>query len=108
MDLSHPQGGSVNSSIDGDNFSLTYSHIDNANNFIMQEGCGTLLAKVDIHNAYHLIPVHPHNRYLLGMSWDTWLFPSVCARLPSYSISLLKPGTGSSTTTISFTIWKTI
>jgi len=36
----------------------------------MQEGRGMLLAKVDIRDAYRLIPIHPHDRHLLGMSWD--------------------------------------
>lgn len=74
VDLSHPQGGSVNDGIDGDDFSLTYSRVDDAIDFIMQEGRGTLLAKVDIRDAYRLIPVHPHDRYLLGMSWDNQLY----------------------------------
>lgn len=40
----------------------------------MQEGLGTLLAKVYIHDAYHLIPAHPHDCQLLGMSWVNQLY----------------------------------
>ena len=32
-------------------------------------GPGTLLAEVDIKSAYCIIPVHPADRHLLGMSW---------------------------------------
>ena len=58
MDLSHPAGGSVNNGINGDNFSLSYSWVDDVIDFIILEGCRTLLAKVDIHDAYCLEPVH--------------------------------------------------
>ena len=41
--------------------------------FITREGRGMLLAKVDIRDAYRLIPIYPHDRHLLGMSWDNQL-----------------------------------
>ena len=74
VDLSLPPGGSVNDGIDGNDFPLSYSRVDDAIDFIMQEGRGTLLAKVDIRDAYRLIPIHPHDRHLLGMSWDNQLY----------------------------------
>ena len=42
--------------------------------FVMHEGHGTLLAKIDTRDAYRLIPVHPHDRYLLGMAWNNQLY----------------------------------
>lgn len=69
VDLSHPDGGSVNDGIDGDEFSLTYARVDDAIDFIMKEGPGTLLAKIDIRDAYRLVPIHIENRRLLGMEW---------------------------------------
>ena len=74
VDLSFPQGASVNDGIDSADFPLSYSRVDDAIDFIMLEGHGTLLAKVDIRDAYRLIPIHPHDRYLLGMSWDNQLY----------------------------------
>ena len=74
MDLSFPPGGSVNDGIDGNDFPLLYSRVDDAIAFIVQEGRGTLLAKVDIRDAYRLIPIHAHDRHLLGMSWDNQLY----------------------------------
>lgn len=39
-----------------------------------------MLAKVDIKNAYRMVPVHPEDRSLLGMIWDGALY--VDASLP--------------------------
>ena len=33
-------------------------------------GRGVLLAKIDIKAAYHLIPIHPDDRHLLGFEWQ--------------------------------------
>ena len=74
IDSSFPLGGSVNDSINGNDFPLSYSRVDDAIDFIMQEGHGTLLAKVNIRDAYRLSSIHPHNRHLLGMSWDNQLY----------------------------------
>ena len=32
-------------------------------------GRGTLMAKMDIKEAYRMVPVHPEDRLLLGMKW---------------------------------------
>ena len=49
--------------------SLVYVSVDRAVERILQLWPGTLLAKVDIECAYRNVPVHPDDRYLLGMSW---------------------------------------
>ena len=36
---------------------------------IMSFGRGALLAKFDVESAYHIVLVHPDDRYLLGMQW---------------------------------------
>ena len=41
---------------------------------------GAKLAKMDIHTAYRIIPVHPHDRCLSGMRWEGQLF--IDAALP--------------------------
>ena len=33
-------------------------------------GREALLAKLDIKSAYRLVPVHPHDRHLLGVKWE--------------------------------------
>ena len=35
---------------------------------MLQLGKGALLAKLDIQHAYRIVPVHPDDRHLLGMS----------------------------------------
>lgn len=42
---------------------LSYARVNDAINFIMQEGLGTLLAKINIHDAYRLVAVHAEDRY---------------------------------------------
>ena len=46
---------------------LKYITVDDAINHILELGCGTNLAKIDIKNAFRLLPVHPADRHLLGM-----------------------------------------
>ena len=38
------------------------------------QGQGALLAKLDIKSAYRNVPIHPEDRWLMGMSWDGALF----------------------------------
>ena len=72
-DLSYPSGHSVNG-IDPTLCSLSYSTVDEVAVLIAKLGCGALLAKVDIWSAYRLIPLHPHDRPLLAMQWESQLF----------------------------------
>ena len=74
MDLSAPKGKSVNDGIDNDLCSLSYISIDHAAEAIVSKGKGTYLAKVDIQSAYRIVPVHPEDRPLLGMSWEGSLY----------------------------------
>ena len=69
LDLSSPQGHSVNDGIPKDPFSVQYMKVDNIIDGIMTHGQGTLLAKFDVESAYRIIPVHSRDRYLLGMKW---------------------------------------
>ena len=69
VDLSHPKGSSVNDLIDPSVCSLTYVSVDEAANRVLQLGPGALMAKVDIQSAYRMVPVHPEDRWMLGMVW---------------------------------------
>ena len=44
--------------------------VDDVISEIISFGRGTLLAKFDAEFAYRNIPVHPEDRYLLGMKWQ--------------------------------------
>ena len=74
MDLSSPNALSVNDGIDPDLCSVHYSGLDEAIAMISSLGRGAQLAKIDLKNAYRIIPVHPDDRPLLGMSWGSEVF----------------------------------
>ena len=73
-DLSHPSGSSVNDGIDPNLCSLHYTSVEDVATVAAQLGRGALLAKIDIESAYRLIPVHPGDRWLLGMKWEGRLY----------------------------------
>ena len=70
VDLSSPEGQSINDGIDSDTCSLSYISIDDIAATVRNLGHSALLAKTDIKHAYRQIPVQPHDRYLLGMRWQ--------------------------------------
>ena len=74
MDLSSPEGHSVNDGIPSAVCSLNYVTIDDAAKAIIVKGAGALLAKVDIQSAYRMVPVHPDDRWLLGTIWENALY----------------------------------
>ena len=69
MDLSYPEGSSVNDFIDKEEFSLKYVTIDRAIEFIQLLGPGCFLNKVDIEGVFRIIPVSPRDFNLLGICW---------------------------------------
>lgn len=70
IDLSSPEGKSVNDGIDQDLCAMTYSSVDDAVREVLRVGRGAHLAKVDIKQAYRMVPVHPDDQPLLGMMWE--------------------------------------
>ena len=68
--LSSPLNRSVNDGIDPNLCSLKYAGIDQAILFLRQLGQGTLLAKIDLQNAYRMVPVHPLDQHLTGIKWN--------------------------------------
>ena len=60
VDISFPEGASVN--------------VYDAVKGITTHGKGTRMAKVDVKSAYRNIPVHPEDRWLMGMRWRETLF----------------------------------
>lgn len=74
LDLSSPEGHSVNDGIPPDLCSLSYISVEDAARAVIKAGRGALLAKVDIKSAYRIVEVHPEDRLLLGMMFDDLLF----------------------------------
>eukprot|EP00731_Ephydatia_muelleri_P006889 Em0003g1137a len=60
--------------VDRELFSLKYATVDRAAESVVQLGRGALMAKIDIKAAYRLIPVHPADRWLLGMQFEGAIF----------------------------------
>jgi hypothetical protein len=67
---SHSPDSSVNDCISPEDASMFYSRIDDVARLVVNTGRGAFVAKIDIANAFRIIPVHPDDRYLLGMQWQ--------------------------------------
>ena len=65
---------SVNDGISPALCSLEYTKISDVVTELNKMGPGTLLAKIDVKSAYRIIPVHPADRHLLGMSWKGGIY----------------------------------
>ena len=74
VDLSAPEGHSVNDGIREDLCLLKYVMVDEAAQAVLELGQGAQLAKVDVCSAYRTIPVHTEDQWLLGMAWDGALY----------------------------------
>ena len=85
LNLSYPRGSSVNDYIDKDDYSLSYVTIDTAIQHILELGRGCFLNKVDIKDAFRIVPVHPDDWHLLGIFWKDQYFFDL--RLPMGSRS---------------------
>ena len=80
VDLSYPDQRSVNDGIRPEWCSLTYVRVEEVVRRLLQLGIGARIAKIDVKSAYRIVPVHPDDRHLLGMSWENQIF--VYAVLP--------------------------
>ena len=74
VDLSSPEGHSVNDGVDRAECSIKYASIDDAVRMIRALGAGTLMAKADLKEAYRMVPVQPEDRPLLAMKWKEAIF----------------------------------
>ncbi len=69
VNLSAPEGGSTNDGIARELASVAYTSVEEVVGRIMELGRGALIAKADVKAAYRNVPVHPKDRWLLGMEW---------------------------------------
>ena len=75
MDLSYPDGMSVNAGVDSDTyigtpFLLTLPTIDNISQKVKENGKGSLLYKIDLRTAFQHIKIDPKDYNLLGLFLD--------------------------------------
>ena len=74
LDMSSPEGHSVNDGIQEALCSLSYVDVHDAAKAVVAWGRGALMAKVDVKSAYRNVPIHPEDRWLMGMLWDGDLY----------------------------------
>ena len=74
VDLSSPDGGSVNDGISTSLASLSYSSVDHLAALVLKVGRGAFLVKADIKEAYRMIKVHPQDCHLLSVKWENSVF----------------------------------
>ena len=74
LDMSSPEGMSVNDGIREAPCSLSYVSVEDAAKGVMAKGRGALMAKVDVQSAYRNVPIHPEDRWLMGMLWEGGLY----------------------------------
>ena len=70
VDLSAPQGFSINDGISSALCSLEYASVDKAAELIARCGRGALMAKTDLLSAYRQVPIHKADSALLGLEWE--------------------------------------
>ena len=73
-DLSCSKGASVNDITRRQHCHLAYSSVDDANLLMQALGPEACMAKVDIRDAYRLVPIHPADHPFLGVSWHDRVF----------------------------------
>ena len=74
VDLSSPKGHSINNNLCRHLTRVAYSSVEDATMLMQALGPGTMLAKINIRNACHIIPIHPLERPFLGMLWHNQVF----------------------------------
>jgi len=76
--MSFPYLESVNDYIDPDYTKVKYSDFDNAVRMLRRLGTGTWMAKMDLKNAFRLLPCSPDDFDLLGIKLDNMYFIDKC------------------------------
>ena len=74
VDLSSPPGHSINDGISTESSSYSYPSIDHLATIIVSEGHGSFMVKANIKEAYRMLPIHPEDPPLLGVSWENSIY----------------------------------
>ena len=74
VDLSSPHGRSVNDAISVECCHMHYTSILEAASLIRRLGKGASLAKINLHQAYRMVPVHADDHHLLAIRWQNRVF----------------------------------
>ena len=76
---SAPDGTSVNEGISKEDFATTYEHVGHAAQWIRHFRPGCTLTKIDIKEAYRIIPIDPLDQTLQGIVCEGKLYFDKCA-----------------------------
>ena len=74
VDLSSPATQSVNDQLHREWCHVAYASVDDAAILLHALGPGAQMAKLDIRDAYRIIPVHPEERTFLGVQWNNSVY----------------------------------
>ena len=69
VDMSSPKNASVNGSIRRQFTHVAYSSVEDSAHLLQHLGTNAQLAKIDVKEAYRIIPIHPEDRPFLGLCW---------------------------------------
>uniref|UniRef100_A0A1X7UQT6 Reverse transcriptase domain-containing protein n=1 Tax=Amphimedon queenslandica TaxID=400682 RepID=A0A1X7UQT6_AMPQE len=77
VDLSAPEGSSVNNGISPALSTLSYTSVDEAVAMIIEAGQSAWMTKLDFQSEYKkVVPVHPADQPLLGIHWRGVMSPT--------------------------------
>ena len=77
-DLSFPRGNSVNSHIPTEFSKVTYETLDHIVALVQKFGKDSLISKVDIEDAFRIMPIHPKDYNLLGFMFREKIYYDKC------------------------------
>ena len=100
VDLSSPKDASVNDATRRQYTHLAYLSVDDTAHAMHHLGRESLMAKIDVKEAYKIIPVHPEDRSFLAVCWRDSVFvdcqlPFGLASAQLYSVPRGRPWSGS-------------
>lgn len=85
-DLSFPKGWGVNDLIPNNLTSVSYKDFEHVSSLVRQAGEGSLIAKVDIQNAFRIMLIHLDDIHLFGFHWHGQFYLDKCLPI-GYSLS---------------------
>ena len=57
--------------------SLEYPSVLDGDKLALQFGQGALMAKIDLQNAYRILPIYPDDRKLMGVRWNGQIYVEI-------------------------------
>ena len=70
VDMSSPKNASINDNIRRQHTHVAYSSVEDAAHLMQHLGINALLAKIDVKEAYRIIPIHSDDRPFLELNWN--------------------------------------